>query len=278
MIDRKQARATDDLEELEQVDAYVEWQKREGVPVIRDFVFEDLNALELGDWPRKSGRGAIINIPNPYLPNDAHVVEIRPGSQSAPERHMYEEMVLILSGRGSTSVWIDEKRKQTFEWGEGSLFSIPLNAWYQIFNGSGAEPIRYLSLTNLPPMLRLFQNSDFIFNNPFEFTDRFKGEQDYFTGEGKLYRGRKWRGGPPCSLPPTTRWRWPSTCVASSMTSRCGSARLRPDGSGRLGTPGLGAPRRIGTPTWRRSPPDHQGAVVMPRPVPARSAPRRVPR
>jgi mannose-6-phosphate isomerase-like protein (cupin superfamily) len=193
MIDQKQARPTDDLDELVQTDPYVDWQEREGVPVIHDFVFENLNALELGDWPRKSGRGAIINIPNPYLPNDAHVVEIPAGKQTAPERHMYEEMLLILSGRGSTSVWLDEKRKQTFEWGEGSLFSIPLNAWYQIFNGSGTEPIRYLSVTNLPPMLRLFANEDFIFNNPYEFTDRFKGEQDYFTGEGKLYKGRKWR-------------------------------------------------------------------------------------
>ncbi|HEX6511936.1 MAG TPA: ethanolamine ammonia lyase-activating protein, partial [Chloroflexota bacterium] len=94
MIDQKQAAPTEDLEELVKRDAYVEWQKREGVPVIQDFVFEDLNALELGLWPRKGGRGAIINIPNPYLPNDAHVVEIPKGSQTPPERHVYEEMVL----------------------------------------------------------------------------------------------------------------------------------------------------------------------------------------
>src|SRR5579883_1266805 len=194
MIDTKQAvNPADELEELVQLDAYVEWQKREGVPVIHDYVFPDLNAIELGPWARKGGKGAIINIPNPYLPNDAHIVEIPAGGKTAPERHLYEEMILILAGRGSTSVWLDENRKQTFEWGEGSLFSAPLNAWYQIFNGSGSEPIRYLSVTNLPPMLRLFQNEEFIFNNPFAFTDRFRGEQDFFKGEGKLYKGRKWR-------------------------------------------------------------------------------------
>jgi mannose-6-phosphate isomerase-like protein (cupin superfamily) len=193
MIETPQQPQTDDLPEFQRRDAYVEWQQHEGVPVIHDYVFEDLNALELGAWPRKGGKGAIINIPNPALPNDAHVVEIGPGGASEPEHHLYEEMVFIVSGRGSASVWIEEANKQTFEWGPGSLFSIPLNTTYQIFNGSGREPLRYLSVTNLPPMLRLFQNEGFIFNNPYAFTDRFTGERGYFSGEGTLYKGRKWQ-------------------------------------------------------------------------------------
>ena len=180
-------------EELKRVDAYRDWQAREGVKVIRDFAFENMDTVELGPWERKGGSGAIINIPLAQLPNDCHVIEIKPGGASEPEHHMYEEMVYVLSGRGSTSVWHDEKHKQTFEWGPGSLFSIPLNTTYQIFNGSGREPLRYLSVTNLPPMLRLFQNEGFIFNNPYKFTDRFTGERGYFSGEGKLYKGRKWQ-------------------------------------------------------------------------------------
>ena len=191
-IDQKVAPAAEELDEFKKTDAYDEWLKSEGMPVIRDFVFDDLNALELGDWPRKGGKGAVINIPNDFLPNDSHVVEIGPAKQTPPERHMYEEMVLILSGHGSTSVWLDESRKQTFEWGEGALFSLPLNATYQFFNGSGSQPVRYLSVTNLPPMLRLFQSQDFIYNNPYQFKDRFAGEQDFFSAEGKLFKGRKW--------------------------------------------------------------------------------------
>ncbi|HEX6513401.1 MAG TPA: ethanolamine ammonia lyase-activating protein [Chloroflexota bacterium] len=193
MIDQQTAPAVDELEDLEEGDPYLAWAEREGVPIIRDFVFEDLKALELGSWARKGGRGAIINIPNDTLTNDAQVVEIRAGGFSQPERHLYEEMVFILSGRGSTSVWWDETRKQTFEWSAGSLFTIPLNASYQHFNGSGLEAVRYLAVTDLPTTLRQYRNEDFVFNNPFQFTDRFSGEADFFKSEGKLYRGRKWR-------------------------------------------------------------------------------------
>ncbi len=53
--------------------------------------------------------------------------EIPVGGQLKPQRHVYEELIFILSGRGSTSVWLDAKKKNSFEWQAGSLFAIPLN-------------------------------------------------------------------------------------------------------------------------------------------------------
>ena len=182
----------ENLEPFIELDPYREWQKKEDVKVITDFAFEDLSKVELGHWERKGGYGAIINIPEDALPNDAHLVEIRPGGKSEPERHMYEETMYIVSGVGATSVWLDEKHKSTFEWHEGSLVAIPLNAWYQHFNASGTESARYLSVTTAPPIMRQWRSEDFIFNNPFQFTDRFSGGADYFSGSGKLYKGRRW--------------------------------------------------------------------------------------
>jgi mannose-6-phosphate isomerase-like protein (cupin superfamily) len=193
MIAQPEPQVQPDLEELKKVDPYLAWIEDEGVKLYRDFVFESLHQLELGDWPRKGGRGAIINIPNDTMTNDAQVIEIAPARSSQPEHHLYEEMVYILSGRGSTSVWWDEQRKQTFEWGPGSLFSIPLNAWYQHFNGSGQEAVRYIAVTDLPTTLRQYQNRDFVFENTFQFTDRFEGAADYFNAEGRLYKGRRWK-------------------------------------------------------------------------------------
>jgi quercetin dioxygenase-like cupin family protein len=178
------------LPPLERVDYYEQWQKSEGVPVVTGFYVEDLNTLELAPWERKGGRGAFLNLEGTGGVNDMHVVEIAPGGESAPERHIYEAMVYVLSGRGSTQVWYDENRKSSFEWGRGSLYAIPINAKYQVFNGSGSEPARYAAVTNAPTVLSLFHNHDFVFNNSTAFTDRFAGENDYFSREGTLHRGR----------------------------------------------------------------------------------------
>ncbi len=183
---------TGELENYQRENHYASWQKREGVRVIVDFAFDDLGTIELTPWERKGGSGAIINIPNRTLPNDAHVVEIKPGGKSEPEHHLYEEMVYVVSGRGATSIWVDEGNKQNFEWHQGSLFAIPLNASYQHFNASGTEPARYISVTNLPPMMRLFGDAEFIFNSPHVFKGRYSGEGDYFSGAGKLYNRRVW--------------------------------------------------------------------------------------
>ncbi|MCH7655466.1 MAG: cupin domain-containing protein [Chloroflexi bacterium] len=183
----------DDLDEYATGDGYARWQQREGVRVIVDFAFEDLGAIELGPWERKGGSGVIINIPNDHLTNDAHVVEIRPGGKSEPEHHVYEEFCYIISGRGATNIWIDDDHKQTFEWHAGSLFAIPLNAWYQHFNGSGEEPARYISVTTAPPMMRLFNDLDFVFDTDSYFKGRFDAQNDYFSGSGKLYKKRVWQ-------------------------------------------------------------------------------------
>ena len=83
--------------------------------------------LELDYWPRKGCNGAVV-----YLDGDEgtdeHVIEIGPAGKTNPEHHMYNEVIYVLSGRGATSVWYDESKKQTFEWAKGAYFSIPMNA------------------------------------------------------------------------------------------------------------------------------------------------------
>jgi quercetin dioxygenase-like cupin family protein/oxalate decarboxylase/phosphoglucose isomerase-like protein (cupin superfamily) len=178
------------LDRLERVDAYELWQQSEGAPVVTGFYIGDLNALELGPWERKGGRGAIVNLEGTGGVNDMHVVEIAPGGASLPERHIYEAMIYVLSGRGSTRIWYDDRRTSTFEWGPGSLFAIPINANYRFFNSSGVQPARYVAVTNAPTIISLFHNNGFVFDNPYAFDDRFGGEGDYFSREGTLHSGR----------------------------------------------------------------------------------------
>jgi mannose-6-phosphate isomerase-like protein (cupin superfamily) len=176
---------------MKKIDPYDDWLKNEGVPIIDGVYIRDMRAAELGEWPRKGVKGAIAYLDGDDS-SDIHIVEIPPGQSTVPEHHIYDEAIYILSGRGATTVWFDEDTKQTFEWSEGSFFAIPTNAYFQSHNGSGQDPVRYFSVTNLPSMMRQFHNEGFLFDNPYAFTDRYSGESDYFGKEGKLWRGRLW--------------------------------------------------------------------------------------
>jgi len=78
-------------------------------------------------WARMGGTGSFIQLKGGGGVTGMYVVEILPGGALEPERHMYDELLYVLKGRGSTEVWYDGMRKQAFEWSEGSLFAPPLN-------------------------------------------------------------------------------------------------------------------------------------------------------
>ena len=115
---------------------------------------------------------------------DMYVCEIPPGSRTSPQRHLYEAVVYVLSGRGSTTLDAPEG-KRSFEWREGSLFALPLNARYQHFNGSGQKPARFAAVTDLPLVFNVFRSESFIFENDATFPERF-GDARYNEGEGRL--------------------------------------------------------------------------------------------
>jgi oxalate decarboxylase/phosphoglucose isomerase-like protein (cupin superfamily) len=170
---------------------YERWVDEQGVPVVKAFFIEDLGALPSDRWERKGGKGAIINLDGTGDTDDAYLCEIEAGGKLNPERHVYEELVYVLEGRGATAVWQEGGAKQTFEWQAGSVFAIPLNAWFQHFNGSGTQRARYIAFTSAPLMMNLFNDQEFIFHCPYTFHERFNGESDYFKAEGK-YHGRVW--------------------------------------------------------------------------------------
>src|SRR3954447_7196779 len=162
---------------------YEQWVEAQNIPVIREFYIEDLRDVKLAPWAAKGGNGAILNLVGCGDVNDGYLTEIPAGQNLKPQRMMYEEVIFVLEGHGSTSVWNDESKKVTFEWGPGSMFSPPINTWRQHFNASGREPARFLGVPSAPPMLNTFRNLDFIFNNPFVFNDRFDADPESFSGQ-----------------------------------------------------------------------------------------------
>jgi oxalate decarboxylase/phosphoglucose isomerase-like protein (cupin superfamily) len=180
--------------ELKGKSAYKKFQEQEGIPVYTNF---DVNVydVQLGPWKRQGPgvTGAYIDLDGAGAVVNAFVMEIPAGGRNNPERHVYEEQLLFLTGEGETQFWQtkDPSKKVTVPWREGTVFSPPLNVNYQHFN-KGKEPARLVAVTDLPLKVDLFRNLDFIFGNDFAFSDRYDGQPDFFDPENsKDYAGNK---------------------------------------------------------------------------------------
>lgn len=160
---------------------YEEWVEHEGLEIIRGFYIDDMMKLGLRWWDRIGAAAVQIDLEGTGDLAGAYVCEIEGGKELKPQRHIYEEMIYVLSGRGATSVWYEGWPKLTFEWEPGSLFAIPLNAWHQHYNAEGHTSLRYLSVTTAPIVLSLYRNLEFVFNNSAVFPERYDGKSDYFS-------------------------------------------------------------------------------------------------
>lgn len=174
------------MKQTETIHPYWEWQEREGLPIVEGLVVGDLNEVEVAPWDRTGGYGAFIDLGVHRSENGGGwVCEIPPSGMLNPMRHMFDEGIYITQGRGATTIWLDDGPKQMVEWQEGSLLAIPMNAWFQHFN-TGPTPARFYSLNNMGAVLNHYDSEDYIFNNPFQFKDRFAGQDDYYSAEGEL--------------------------------------------------------------------------------------------
>ena len=184
----KDALVSEDLAQkfaTEKETPYTRWVRSEGLDIVSSFYVPDLHTVELKPWVRRGGRGVFLNHDASRSSNDCYVCEIAPGAELSPQRQLYEEMIYVLDGRGSTSVWNDAGKRTTFEWKAGAMFAIPLNTWHQHFNGSGLQPARYVAVTNAPVIINAFGDLNFVFNTQYDFKERFNGEPDYFANKGE---------------------------------------------------------------------------------------------
>lgn len=52
-------------------------------------------------------------------------------------------------------------------------------------HGSGQKPARFVSSTNAPPVINLYDDIDFVFGTARDFPNRFNGDPDYFAPKGE---------------------------------------------------------------------------------------------
>ncbi len=166
------------------VDPYLDWVKAEGIPVTEDYGI-DLFKVETAMWPRYGVKGAAVHLKGRGDFTNMFLFDIGPGKSTESQRHLYEDVIYVLEGSGSTQVEFADGQKRSFEWGPKSLFAIPLNAKHRHFNASGTQRALLVSTSDLPLVMNTFHNEKFIFETDFEFVDR-TGKNEYFAGEGDL--------------------------------------------------------------------------------------------
>ena len=129
---------------------YGQWVGGEGLAVLDASAIPDLRAVELKPWARRGGRGVFILHALTVSSSDCYVCEILPGKSLAPQRQLFEEIIFVLDGRGSTGVRNAAGETLSFEWHAGALFTVAPNAVYQHFNGSGRQSARFVAVTTAP--------------------------------------------------------------------------------------------------------------------------------
>src|SRR5437899_9676131 len=145
--------------------------KKEGIPVYEGG-FIDVNKIELKPWKRVGALGAYIFLEGTAGTVDAWVCEIPPGGQTTAERHIFEEQILILSGKGRTQVWQGDPGKMiTVEWERVAVCPSPLNTWHRHIN-TRKHAVRMVAITNPPLLIDTLRHTDRIVDSDYAFTVR----------------------------------------------------------------------------------------------------------
>ena len=91
---------------------------------------------------------------------DAYMQILPPGSRSGKHRHLAEECVYVLEGRGydihqdcdveitDVFAWKPVEETKRFEWEAGDVIYIPPNTIHQHFNADPDKPARFISSQN----------------------------------------------------------------------------------------------------------------------------------
>jgi len=158
------------------------------MPTFQGLVIQDARTEPLHYWEGMGVNGLYIKMAD-YQVVDGWILEIPPGGKTREQRHMFEAGMYFFGGPGHIVIQQEGKQPQRIDFKYRTLFSVPLNVRYQLFNDSD-EPVRVVAVTSFPFVLNATGNLDFVFDNPFEFRDRYDAEEDFATRAEHLYRNQ----------------------------------------------------------------------------------------
>lgn len=155
------------------IDSYGDWAQAEGVPIVTAAEVDLLTAA-VAPWPRFGGNGAIAHLAGRGDFLTLFLFELAARGQSAQQRHLYEEVFFVLSGRGTTVIETADGGTRRQDWGPHNLFTVPMNAPHRHINESD-QPARIVSVNDLRYLFNVFRNEAFVFANDARFPERASG-------------------------------------------------------------------------------------------------------
>lgn len=179
----------EDIEALQELDAsigtvprpYEAFQRDEGILVHRGFQF-DISDLDTGPWERTGQAGAFVNLHGAQGVTDIHVHDVSPGEATTVQNNLFEEVVYVAWGEGTTEIGFDGE-VAGIQWSPHSLFLLPPRTPYR-HRSTGHDTARLVAQTTLPQFFKFFKHEEYLF----DLDGAWSREPSFFSPEGSTYR------------------------------------------------------------------------------------------
>jgi quercetin dioxygenase-like cupin family protein len=132
--------------------------------------------------PKRNSRAAAFDGLGGNTTLGIHLSVIPGGASKKGHRHLDEATFYIVAGRGYSELRQGEERSdQRVDWQAGDVVVIPANAYHKHYNTDPDHDARMLAFKNTRLLRKLFHSREFVYQNDFEFHDRYDDEDDYWT-------------------------------------------------------------------------------------------------
>lgn len=152
-------------------------QAQKRIPTFSGLLIQDIRTEPLKPWADMGVDGLYLRMAD-YQIIDGWILEVPPKGSTKPQKHMFEAGMYFFGGPGHITIQQEGRRSERIDFKYRTLYSVPLNVRYQIFNDSD-KPVRLVAVTSFPFVMNSTNSEKFVYQNPFKFDDRYDAQEDY---------------------------------------------------------------------------------------------------
>jgi quercetin dioxygenase-like cupin family protein len=168
------------MTDLKQAGAYYDEARQ--FLMVEGVVARDMANFPAAPRPKRNSRAAAFDGLGGNTTLGIHLSVIPGGASKKGHRHLDEATFYIVAGRGYSELRQGEEMPdQRVDWEAGDVVVIPANAYHKHYNTDPDHDARMLAFKNTRLLRKLFHSREFVYQNVFEFHDRYDDEDDYWT-------------------------------------------------------------------------------------------------